>query len=47
MDSSLVAFLIGVGIPLLFCVVFWKQLRDRRNRAIQWIKSRFNKKQGE
>ncbi len=43
MNSSTVAFLIGVGIPLVFCVVFWKQLRDRRNRMLHWIKSKFNK----
>ncbi len=43
MDSSTVAFIIGLGIPLLICIVFWKQLRERRDRMLHWFKSKFNK----
>lgn len=32
-------FIIGVSIPLLFCIIFWKELRSRRERVIEWFRS--------
>lgn len=36
-------FIIGVSIPLLFCAIFWRQLRERRVRILKWLKNKFKR----
>ncbi len=33
-------FIIGISIPLIFCLIFWKDLRAQRERIL----NRFRKK---
>lgn len=37
-------FIIGVAIPLLLVAIFWKELRARRERVIQFFKNKMKKK---
>lgn len=38
-------FIIGVSIPLLICIIFWKQLRERRDRMMKWLKNKIKRDQ--
>lgn len=37
------SFLIGLSIPLIIVIIFWKDLRVRRERIINFIKTRFSR----
>lgn len=40
MDSINLSFLIGLSIPLVVVALFWKELRDRRDRFIKKIRNK-------
>ncbi len=37
-------FIVGLAIPLLLVVIFWKELRARRERVIQFFRNKMKRK---
>ena len=33
-------FIIGVSIPLIFCLIFWKELRTQRERLLNRLQKK-------